>query len=201
MLEPIRDDAVFHYTADLHKHLRKFFERQRNAQRPGKDWDGERWDAELAEDMYLMSIPVVDQAGRKAAKAFAGQFIVEKADEYVTETSRVGAERVNKHTKRMLEEPEADHEKVFEDLVNMRSLVIAATMATSMTNFATHEAAHQSGRTKKTWVVTSPRSRHPELNGETVDVDAPFSNGARWPGDMTLPADESARCQCLLAFE
>jgi hypothetical protein len=70
-------------------------------------------------------------------------------------------------------------------------------------NFARTEAAKHSsdrdGRTRtKTWIVTSGKSRHPEMDGETVPVWESFSNGLAWPGDGAGGADETAGCKCLL---
>ena len=37
------------------------------------------------------------------------------------------------------------------------------------------------------------------MNGETVQYDEPFSNGAMWPGDIdNLGVEEVAGCQCIL---
>ena len=50
----------------------------------------------------------------------------------------------------------------------------------------------------KTWVVTSgnPRAEHAAMDGETVPMGEPFSNGAMYPGDQVLTPDESCGCQC-----
>lgn len=52
----------------------------------------------------------------------------------------------------------------------------------------------------KTWIVTSnnPRPSHLAMNGQTVDIDDAFSNGARWPADHHLHVDEIAGCKCEL---
>ena len=63
-------------------------------------------------------------------------------------------------------------------------------------------AKHVSRRTRrkaqKTWVVSSahPRASHSKMDGQTVDVDKKFSNGAQWPGDPVLGADGVAGCLC-----
>ena len=51
---------------------------------------------------------------------------------------------------------------------------------------------------QKTWIVTSgnPRASHAAMDGETVGIDEQFSNGADWPGDSTLDADETCGCTC-----
>ena len=56
----------------------------------------------------------------------------------------------------------------------------------------------------KTWVVTSsnPRASHARMDGETVQYDRPFSNGATWPGDIdNLDVEEVANCRCQLEIE
>jgi hypothetical protein len=47
--------------------------------------------------------------------------------------------------------------------------------------------------------VTGPKPRpsHAAMNGETVDIESTFSNGARWPADSSaLTADDIAGCNC-----
>lgn len=51
----------------------------------------------------------------------------------------------------------------------------------------------------KRWVGSgSKNSRHPQLNGETVDLFQPFSNGLQYPGDHRGPESEWGGCQCHL---
>jgi hypothetical protein len=71
---------------------------------------------------------------------------------------------------------------------------------TTEANLGRNEAAQQAGVGTKRWVVTSNKSRHPHLNGESTPIGETFSNGALWPGDPTLPLDERAGCSCLLDF-
>lgn len=75
---------------------------------------------------------------------------------------------------------------------------------TSVSGFGSTEAARQtSGRGRKTWRTRSgnPRSSHRRMDGETVDLDDLFSNGARWPGDSALRDDERAGCKCAVEIE
>jgi uncharacterized protein with gpF-like domain len=64
------------------------------------------------------------------------------------------------------------------------------------------EAARTAGVQMKTWRTTSarPRGAHAAIDGETVPVDQPFTNGAMWPGDTALPVDERAGCRCTVEF-
>lgn len=50
----------------------------------------------------------------------------------------------------------------------------------------------------KTWIVTSARSRHPEMDGETVLIFEPFSNGLDYPGDPAGSVGDTANCMCTM---
>jgi hypothetical protein len=39
------------------------------------------------------------------------------------------------------------------------------------------------------------------MDGETVNLDEQFSNGAEWPGDSSLDEDERAGCTCDIEIE
>lgn len=53
-------------------------------------------------------------------------------------------------------------------------------------------------KSTKTWIVNSGKSRHPEMDGETVGIDKTFSNGLSYPGDPAGSPDETMGCQCTL---
>ena len=83
-----------------------------------------------------------------------------------------------------------------------RGAGLAVTATTLVRGFGRVEAARAAGVPMKTWTVTSsnPRAEHVALAGETVPVDQPFSNGAMWPGDTVLPADQRVGCRCTVEF-
>jgi hypothetical protein len=93
---------------------------------------------------------------------------------------------------------------VFETRENKDSITFGRSLAIGVAGWAaTREApaqAEQQGFHKtveKRWITgTNPRPSHALMNGETVPVDEPFSNGAFWPGDENLDVDESAGCNC-----
>jgi len=70
--------------------------------------------------------------------------------------------------------------------------------------FGSHEGARRSGAVKKMWVhngSSHPRAEHAAMNGETVDMDATFSNGMRWPHDWGGgDADQIVGCNCDIAY-
>jgi HK97 family phage portal protein len=87
-------------------------------------------------------------------------------------------------------------------LKDSTALAWAGALVSNCAGFGRQDAARASGLTQKTWTVTSanPRPSHAAMNGETVDMDDTFSNGARWPGDGGLDVDESAGCTCVLSY-
>jgi HK97 family phage portal protein len=185
--------------------FRRHFDRQRKALTVKALPDADRWDRELTADLYVLATQVARRNGRLAAQQIKGVYDEARTLAWLLENSRITAENVNRVTFEALEAAEdgdavAD---VFDTASGSRSEQLGLGRATLLIGFARTEAAKHSqdadGRQRtKTWVVTSKNSRHPSLNGETVPVGESFSNGAQWPGDPTLGADDVAHCQCLV---
>ena len=128
------------------------------------------------------------------------------------------AEMVNQTTyKELLEALEAEEdddglkatpEGVFENAEENRADSAGFAFAGALISWSSMEACRQNERPGqnvfKTWVTTSgnPRASHAAMNGETVQYDEPFSNGAMWPGDIdNLDVEEVANCHCVLVVE
>ena len=105
------------------------------------------------------------------------------------------------------DEDEEDPEDVVRHEMNKRSDVDAALLGAMLskaaagwgTEEATRQAADQGSRKKvfKVWETgANARESHQLMDGETVPIDEPFSNGADWPGDDSLDPDESCGCNC-----
>ena len=67
----------------------------------------------------------------------------------------------------------------------------------------------KSGATTKTWhhrPQKNPRDgsnggpNHVKMDGETVPIDARFSNGLRYPCDPEGPARETIKCRCYVTY-
>jgi HK97 family phage portal protein len=196
-----RDQA----TKDHEELFRRFFARQEQAIVSAKavKVDRERWDRELATDLYGLAAAVATRNGKIAARQLDGVYDEAVTLAYLSENARIAAESINLHTFDELDESD-DPRHVFEVAKTSRADQLALGRATLLINFARTEAAKQSQRADgkertKTWVVTSARSRHPEMNGETVPVSDNFSNGLAWPGDgHGGGAAQVAGCRCLL---
>lgn len=59
-------------------------------------------------------------------------------------------------------------------------------------------------KVKKTWLATldsRTRDSHQKMDGETVDVEAKFSNGLMHPGDLNGAPGEIWNCRCTMVYE
>lgn len=81
----------------------------------------------------------------------------------------------------------------------------ARTMVTNAENAGRTQAAQRAEEwgvhTRKKWVCTHDlrtRDTHLALDGETINNDAIFWNGCRWPGDHLGPPQEVWNCRCTL---
>lgn len=179
-------------------------------------WDGERWNRELADDIYPAMQEIANRSGERTMTALgedASSWIQEKTQAYIREIAKTHAEQINGGTLRDLQrvlrgEVESGEKSttrgVFKYARGFRAKTQATTIATDLTCWAACEACRQTGREDevlKQWHVTSgnPRDSHIAMDGETVPMRTNFSNGAAWPGDRrSLDVSDVAGCQCRL---
>lgn len=173
----------------------------------GRDWwDTDRWDGELADDLYETSHAVAETLGKAEAArlGFRDGYDPARTGEFLRKVSRRQAETINRTTRDQLEaameDPEMPPAAVFTEAEGTRAAGIAAGLGTFVASFAAHEAAAQIAADhrvapEKTWITgPNPRPEHAALDGETVPIDSTFSNGANWPGDDGEPG-----CNCTVA--
>lgn len=152
-------------------------------------FDRERWDRELAADLYAVNSGAAVAAARKVMED-SGPDPDDFDDATVLAWLAANAEGVatgvNEGTAQALQEALEDDEP--------------ASAAAHV--FGGARAPAPAAFTHKTWITrsTNPRPSHARLNGERVPVEKTFSNGARWPGDSDLDDDEKAGCVCDVAF-
>jgi len=193
--------------------LRKFFTRQRAADRyaRGGEWDGDRWDRELAGDLHAVALAVTERLGKAEAEALGftpDEYDVDATVNFLQEVTKTRAANINRTTKAQLDEAlddeDGDPAAVYEKAETSRASGIAIGTATWLAGFATREAAQQIAyrhdvEPSKTWVTgPKPRPEHAAMNGETVPLGEPFSNGLDWPGDADGDVDDVAGCNCAL---
>ena len=199
-----------------------FFKRQAKSILPkigaGKEWwNEERWNNELADDLFAEALGISVETARSAIKELwdDGKYDPDRTEAYIRKMCERRAEMVNQATHEQLskaiEAPEDEEglkdtpEGVFENAEKNRSESAGNAFACALAAWSLLEACRQNQRrgenVYKTWRVTSgnPRSSHAAMDGETVQYDEPFSNGAQWPGDIdNLGVEEVANCQCIL---
>ncbi len=170
----------------------------------GDVFDVERFTEELATDLR----PAVRRLARRMAST-VGEWDPENAAEYLdafangtaTEFTSSTFDRLDGVFDKTEDEGLVDAvESLFGEISVGTAVTMALSVATSIGEFSRAEAAAAADVGEKTWVVTSgnPRSAHALLDGETVGREDTFSNGAMFPGDPALSAEEKANCQCLV---
>ncbi len=199
-----------------------FFKRQAKSVLPkigaGKEWwNEERWNKELADDLFAEALGISVETARRVIKELwdDGEYDSNRTEAYIRKMCDRRAEMVNQATyeeiNRAMEAPEDDEglkatpEGVFENAEKNRSESAGSAFACALCAWSLLEACRQNQRrgenVYKTWRVTSgnPRSSHAAMDGETVQFDEPFSNGAQWPGDIdNLGVEEVANCRCII---
>ena len=210
------------------KVYRDFFTRQSKSVLPKigakteKWWDAERWDEELTDDLFDVVFRMSVDIGREAVKDLwpGGDYDANRTRAFIKSMCQRRAEMMNEKTyKELLDSLDDDSfddedalkatpEGVFENAEENRSVTAGAAFAVAVVGWSAMEACNQNARPGdnvfKTWVVTSsnPRPSHAMMDGETVQYDEPFSNGAMWPGDIdNLDVEEVANCHCVLEIE
>lgn len=191
--------------------LQKFIKRQAASVLPkiGADadwWDADRWDRELTKDLLRKINEIADAHGLNAAEVLHSEYVIDITRDYLEAMVKGRARAINSRTFDEITEALEDDEEpaaVFEKREKTDAKRLAISLALAAAGFATCEAGRQAHRedpkklVQKVW-VTGPNSRptHTAMDGETVDIDDTFSNGARWPGDDNLDPDESCGCNC-----
>lgn len=189
--------------------LGKFFARQSSAvlsQMGAKSpqwWDEERWNKELSDDIFKLSLSSSQAIAREHAVDMGldpDQYEQAWTTAYLRAMANGRAEMVNSTTLAQLEEADPeDADTVFDNAKSSRTKSGGWALAAAVAGFATSEFAHQyfGQRAEKTWVTgPNPRPDHAQMDGETVPNSEVFSNGAKWPGDPVLGAEGVSGCNC-----
>ena len=219
--KPTDEEATL--LADVYKN---FFKRQKKTilsalgAKSAKWWNEERWNKELTEDLFAAAFSMSSAIGKETVRKLFdnGEYDPDRTEAFIQAMCKRRAEMVNQTTYKELQEAlEADEddealratpEGVFENAEENRADSAGLAFAGALIGWSSIEACRQNGargqNVFKTWEVTSgnPRASHAAMNGETVQYDQPFSNGAMWPGDIdNLDVEDVANCHCILVVE
>lgn len=93
---------------------------------------------------------------------------------------------------------------VYENMSTFRAEMIARTETMSSVNFGQQIVYQEEGVERKEWLATldnETRDAHAEVNGDTVDIDEPFTVGGEtleYPGDPSGSAENVINCRCTI---
>jgi hypothetical protein len=194
--------------------LESFFARQKSAAatavaQKAAAADLTSFDFELTGLLTDLGTATAKAVGDHTADTLGGKFDPSEISKRVAGNAKAAASRINETTaaeitKALVDSstPRESIDGLFDGRVAARAKQIAVTRVTVITGIASISAAKQSGATDKTWTVNSgnPRDEHAGIDGETVPVGEPFSNGMDAPGDFSGGVDEVAGCTCSLDF-
>ncbi len=197
--------------------MKKFFTKQGaavKAARSAKSVDGfdpEEWDDELAGILEPLAVASATSIGANVAQVLGGKYDPAQLADWLKKNSASSATNINATTASQLQdlldrqgedEEEPDVEGFFDDTLSSRADQIGDSRVGMLAGLASVVAAEQNDARTKTWVTTAanPRPSHAAMDGETVGLNEPFSNGMRGPGDFSGGADEVAGCTCDLTF-
>ena len=214
------DDAEAKKLADVYT---AFFKRQsktilsRLGAKSAEWWDSERWNRELTADLYTEAFKISKKRAKQSLKELFddGDYDADRTEAFIRKMCQRRAEMMNEVTyKELCEALEADDdddalkatpEGVFENAEKNRCETAGFAFAGALCAWTLMEVCRQNERPGqnvfKTWRCTSgnPRASHAAMDGETVQYDEPFSNGAMWPGDIdNLDVEDVANCHCIL---
>lgn len=163
-----------------------------------------------------VAFPALAEVMKSEAGEVGGRFGVEvgfssQMDSWLNERTNFFTERINETTYKQLSKELSegvaqgeDFNKIadridgkVDEISKGRARTIARTETHSAQQKAGFEAYRDVGVPEKTWIATFMNTRdwHIELDGETVPIDKPFSNGLMAPG-LDGPAEEVINCQC-----
>lgn len=194
----------------------KFFKRQTDSILPkigaGTEWwDEERWNTELADDIEPVMDDIADKHGQEIAEKLGTEYSTEQTRAWIRKCAEGRAHAINSTTKKRIEAAiESEDEEdtpahAMETREKTDSERLGGKLARDIAGWAAlHEAiqqAQQQGfdkKVEKRWITgANPRPEHAAMNGETVDIDAKFSNGCEWPGDDLGDPDTTCGCNCV----
>lgn len=172
-----------------------------------------RWVAELTAELFSLGLSITASAAKAVLKAIGADpdgYDVARTENWLQTHAQSIAEAIEADTAADVTtalsepDPQAAVNDLFEQYATTRAPLVATTETTALSGFGTEEAVEKSGQpATKTWRVRSqqPRASHLRLNGETVPVGDEFSNGARFPGDRSLPKEERMNCRCEMTID
>jgi len=193
----------FEYHAEHETLMKAYFGRQERSLQKGGKADSLRWDTELADDLYNLSLKTVKREGEIVGSRLMGSFDTGQVENYLKAGAEAMATAINKVTAYQIQSGSVPKD-VFAIAKEKRANDISRTQANHLLNFAAVEAAKQNPGPEgtmrvKTWITESENSRHKALNQKSIAVDKVFENGSRFPGDPKVQDySQNVNCKCVI---
>lgn len=173
-------------------------------------WDEDRWNAELAEDLEPLFDKIADAHGKETAGAIGFEYDTARTRKYLAAMAAGRAKAINSATERKLQnaidsiDEDETPAHVFEVRESKDAGAFGRVLASSAAGWAAVSEAPQQAQSfgiekivEKRWITgTNPRTEHALMDGQTVPIDAPFSNGCYWPGDENGDPETTCNCNC-----
>lgn len=196
------------------KELIKFFNDQREAVKSalGKKALGvfvpKEWDKQLTALLTDLGTATAKSVGPKVAAGLDHEWDPALGQTYIGNHAARAASGINAKTGEQLDtalenadDPEEATDSFFDGTMSVRANKISATEVAVIAGAIALFVAKAANAGTKTWVTgPNPRPSHATLDGETVSISEPFSNGMMHPGDWDGNVDEVAGCNCTLTF-
>lgn len=162
----------------------------------------QQWREDLADRLYKAGYAASKRAALSVLAAFDAERIEAWHYARAQGLAQEIADSLNEASREALvaAEPSEAVNHLFQ--VKRDTVAVAATqMATATIAWGKREAGKQAaeaGRSAtKTWNTgPNPRSEHAQMDGETVGINAAFSNGMQYPGDNIGDVGQVAGCNC-----
>lgn len=206
----VRDQLVKEHADELVK----FFTSQRDAvlaaagRKDAGVFDPAAWDDQLAGILQTLGDATSKAVGDGTASDLGGQYNPDDIAAWIASNTQESAANINatsadQITAALGDSNDTDALKaLFAAWLVGRALQIATSRVAMIGGLSSQVAARQNKARTKTWETNSANARpsHEAMSGETVPLNANFSNGMNGPGDPAGGADEVAGCTCTLRF-
>lgn len=163
------------------------------------------WDELLTESLAPTLTGVVTEFGTRQAETRGEVFRAEATTNWVAAVAASEARAFNSRSFLVIAAGGDERSaliRVFDDV--LASTAASAVLIVNRSgSFGRYEGAAQTGAEAKRWIAaTEAECAHEAMQGETVPIGEPFSNGTMWPGDRAAgPTEAAVPCRCGLDFD
>ncbi len=175
----------------------------------------DQWDGPVEDTLNPVITATAQAGGTIVAKKVSKKYDVSSMKNYIAATAAQTAQNMNAANAAELQQRRDDWElsqgpwddevdNFYDTNATSRAERLITSLVTTFLAKAGQEAATHNGMTEKTWEyhpgAKGSRSDHASMDGETVPLQEPFSNGLAIAGDPAGSAEDNAGCCCVNDF-